>query len=459
MLYKLKYFNYKRILAVLLLLFISSMYFYSDSVGIIRFGIDFWNALFSGRFFQMSTVFVESQMSGKTLYSDGYGIVTTFFLAIWQFPLFLIEHFFKVNVMCFFVARIWGKLYLIILGYLCAKEIEKISLEITGDEVMSGYAFWLFLFNPFTISAVCVIGQADIIGVFFSLLALKYLYRNNRKLFFTFFILASSIKYYPLIFFIPVILLYEKRIWKSFMLIVSPIAFNYLCNLPFKIMGEKSFSEENIEQVYTAIFDEKIRIVGFEIPVIITLFCGVCISAFLTQNKDDEKNITWSLWYIVLSILSVFRLFTAPYRIVLLVPFVILLLLRQKANSQEYIIEAVAMSSLMAEQAFKWHPMCFEVKNLSNMLIDFIIPLKDFKTSGLGYYGAIIPDGGLFAIFWVCAFTIGVRFCPLYNRESLNDCNSVGNIKTVLILRNVLGIVLPCAAVFLYLLVVVKRLI
>lgn len=174
-------------MAFVILFAISNVYYYNDTNSIIRFGIDFWEALFSGRLFHLYSVFYASQAVGKMAYSNGYGIITTVFLAIWQLPLYIIEHFIKANnILDYYLARVWGKSYLIIILYLCAKEIVEISLNNSGDIKLSNKAFWLFLFNPFTIASVCVIGQADIIAVWFSLLALKHLYRKDKKGFYYF---------------------------------------------------------------------------------------------------------------------------------------------------------------------------------------------------------------------------------------------------------------------------------
>ena len=445
--------NKKKLLAFLLLLAITSVYYYSDTNSIIHFGIDFWKALFSGRFFNLHSVFYESELAGRAGASDGYGIIMTLLLAIWQFPLYIIEHFAQVNVLDFFIARIWGKSYLLIILYMCAKEIEKISLVITnGNTKQSIRAFWLFVFNPFTISSVCVIGQADIMGVWFSLLALRYLYNNDKKHFYIYLILATSTKYFPLFCFIPIFLLYEKKIWKSVTLILLPIAINYLCNLPFQLIDSRGFSKDNIEGIIGMVFGNTVAFANNDIPIIITLYGIVCIMAFITNPQNDEDRITWSLWYLVLSGLSVFNLLCYPYRIVLLIPFVILLMARQSATSQEYIIETVATVSLALGMicSFFW---CYDIERIQEMLVNTIVPLNKFEInnlysiiSSIDYEYTTAP----YSIFLACIVVLIIKLCPLYKRQTIACDSSEKSDSIVLYVRNILGVLLPCIAICFY---------
>lgn len=101
------------------------------------------------------------------------------------------------------------------------------------DKKKKKWAFLLWIFNPITLYATFMIGQLDILPVFFVLLSLYF--AKDKKYFWSVFSLGigGSYKMFPLLFIIPAALVYKKPIWERLKLIIAGFAPFILISLPF----------------------------------------------------------------------------------------------------------------------------------------------------------------------------------------------------------------------------------
>lgn len=90
--------------------------------------------------------------------------------------------------------------------------VRKIHEFITGDREASRTAVYAFLFSGILLMAAYYVGQYDIIGVVFAVYGVYYYLKGDYKKFYLFFALAITCKYFALLLFICLVLLYEKRI-------------------------------------------------------------------------------------------------------------------------------------------------------------------------------------------------------------------------------------------------------
>lgn len=395
-----------------IILFIFSIItYYQDTYSITIQGMNVWNALLDGNFFGY-----------YSNYGSAFGMIMNIIMGIWQLPLVIIERIVGVNVLDYYVARMYGKLFLLVFIYISAKQIEKIILQFNVSKEKKNHAFLLFSSNALVFVACCSIGQVDIIGIYFSLSAMLALMENNNKKFLTFFIIAVQCKYFPLFIFIPILLYCEKNIAKVIGYLLAPFVVGYIINLPFVIHDNGNILKSGsligagvntngvADDILGRMFENKISIMGNEIPLIFFTFGIVCFWAFMKQKKEEVKK-KWELFFGFIGISSVLLSYSAdPYRYVYIVPFaVILIVVNDKSRWRDYLLMVFGTAALALANQWKY-TWTADFSLLKGNIIDFVIPLRnvDFK-SAYSMYGKFYElRFVLFAIFiiWILYFII-----------------------------------------------------
>ncbi len=248
-----------------ILLVITAIYYYTDINSNIRQGMLFWESLFSGRFLHYYSLNIEVKQSGIMDHTAAYGMLTNFLMGIWQLPLYLIEKISGVaNIQDYFLARVYGKLYLLILLYLTSRTVRRILEKVGVDKESSADAVFMLESGILTIDAVCLASQIDILGVWVTLLAIEALLDKDEKKFLAFFIFAGQIKFFSLFILIPAYLLHEKRIWKLGLTAVSPLVVGKIIDLPFILADPDGIATkyDREARAITSLLEGKAEIIG-----------------------------------------------------------------------------------------------------------------------------------------------------------------------------------------------------
>jgi len=185
----------------------------------------------------------------------------------------------------------------------------------------------IWLFNPFSLYLVYVLGNFDIVPVFFSLLSFYFLKKSKNTIAFIFLGMATALKLYPLLF-LPFFILYNRPNIKiifnrtlSFLLplIISIIPFIFN---PFFI---QSFSGSGLSQ---KILEYKYM----SIPLYPLIYFIILINYFLSKKKVIEKTFLWL--FLAFIILVDFH----PQWLLWFLPFILLPVLKTKSNIIIFII-------------------------------------------------------------------------------------------------------------------------
>lgn len=370
------------IIVVMILLFSTMNYYYADTNSIIRQSINFWKALFSSRILQYNQINSISVQSGEMLHASGYSFFLTLLMSIWQLPLYIIERLLSVNVLDFFIARVYGKLYLVILILMCSRLVCKIYFEITKDNSQDEKIFLMFSTSAFIFSSVCIVGQIDIFGVYFTLLAIYFIIKEDRKKFYLFAFIAFQCKYFPIFILIPIILLFEKKIWKIVVAIFSPLVIGFCADLLFGI-EESTANTSRTEELIESLTSSRIELMGMSISISIIFFITVCMIAYFVKIPKKEDSYRWYLFFGYIGYLAVYIVYAEhPYRVIYLLPFTTLYFFLNKNNQKRRLfIETIASLSVSIGflAQYNW---CYDMNVMSNMLIDKILPLKKFILHG-----------------------------------------------------------------------------
>lgn len=153
----------------------------------------------------------------------------------------------------------------------------KICRYITNDEDNSKIISIIFITSPIAIFAVFIFGQYDIISVFFTMLGYYYYVKNDYLKFSIFFSLAISIKFFPLLIFVPLLLLVEKRllqILKYGIISVSATILQILMYLHNTAFRERIFSLASGKISSSAVY--YLTSIN-NAPILTTVFIVLCI--------------------------------------------------------------------------------------------------------------------------------------------------------------------------------------
>lgn len=180
-------------------------------------------------------------------YNANYLISTFVVFAIWNIPFKILGSlpaYWGDWSEAFFV---WNKILPSIVFIGSAYLIYKISKEILlFDSRKAKLTAWIFLTAPVAIFCQFIFSQYDIFTVFFMLLGMYYYFKadDNKKyrfLFVLFFGIATTFKYFALVYFFVLLLLKEKDIFKillnSFYVAVPTI----MCGVVYFLLDRQSF--------------------------------------------------------------------------------------------------------------------------------------------------------------------------------------------------------------------------
>lgn len=278
--------------------------------------------------------------------------------AIWNLPLklFGVMHNVAANGILLNVAELaWTKLLIVVFYFAAAYVIFLIGKTLTGQSQKAKYLAVIFVTSPIAIFAAFIFGQYDIVGIFLMMMGFYFYIRGDLLRFSIFFSLAISLKMFPLIVFIPLLLLAEKKILSVIKYGVIALAATllqiavyypsasfrqdifYLAGARVSTLAELSLSTLNSS------------------PYLIIFFTILCIYAYL---RDIDQAAEHYRSAISISMLSFALLFSTidwnPQWLIMIMPFFALSYLFVKDPSRAYLLDILGMFSFTYIVVHQW---------------------------------------------------------------------------------------------------------
>lgn len=303
------------------LLFFYLTYFYTDVAITTRSGIDFWTFLFNGQisqFYELS----KGMTFYDTLHCDAlYDFSIYIIFALWDFPLWLAEKYLHVDALLSTPCLLWAKGIMIPFLAGTIVFIKKIGTSLGFSREKNSWCLLIFLSSTFVMSSIFVLCQYDIIGIFFSVVALYYYLKGDLKKFTLFTAIAVTMKTFALFVFLPLILLKEKKVVKIGLYTIGSLSVFVLSQLIFTLLGTTPtgsflFAQMNkmlMGTVTLGLGNASLFIMGY---LAILLFC------YLKQVEDTYELQRFGV-YIPFVVWAFFFVFSesSPYWIILITPY------------------------------------------------------------------------------------------------------------------------------------------
>lgn len=280
---------------------------------------------------------------------------TYILFAIWNIPMKLFGVIDVPNLNIPYVALMWSKvlpcLFYLASGFL----VYKISMQIGMESRKSKVCAFAFLTMPMGIFIQFMFGQYDAFMMFCILLGVYYFLKNRLFWFVFWFGWAITFKYTALIFFLPLLFLRWKNIWKiivSGIGVVAPTLFEFILYLGSPTFRDYAFGigskgDTPTNYIFNAGIDTGFywSAFSYEISLVILVFGVICGLAYFTNARNEKEMIKWAFFLECLVVFDIFGLSKwHPQWLLLAIPFWVISAFINKNTKIFMIVDIILMA-------------------------------------------------------------------------------------------------------------------
>lgn len=317
-----------------ILLSLLALFLHGDTKNLITWSINMLDVTFDGNPFDYYKYSIQNPNLAPSPYVSGT-LYSLMIWAIWNLPIWIMKQIFGVGILESPLVWIWGKLFLVFCLGVTMKYVYDITKIMTNDKNRAKWAMFLLASSVFVIIGVGYGGQNDIVICMFATAAVKYLIEGKYKLFYFLAGMAISVKYFFLIPYIAIVLLYEKKIFKIIVKILTGCVptlifwgITRFCPMVDVAANQGSPISVLLKEMLGGSFEV---VYGNYISLFLAMLLIVYVMAYLTIPKDSREQNLFLIYYIVASTISMFLFSTFQYyRVVMLCPFMAIIMVLNK---------------------------------------------------------------------------------------------------------------------------------
>lgn len=413
------------VLISLVLPLISFMYMDTDSI--IRCGIDVGKSLFDGKILDYYAYSYDVSYPNIMGHPPVYDFIFYLTVGIWELPIAIIEKVTGTILRTNLFAMIYSKLFLIVFLMLTAWIIKKIAIELKISEKHAKWACFMFLTSAMVYSYVCVVGQYDIMGIFFCLVGVYFYIKKDMLKFAVFFVIAIQYKFYALFCFLPLILLKEKKMYRIFSYLTAPMLSILMFRIPFLNDGEAIIAKNEVNaEMFDRVLRNTISIFETEVPLSFLAVGAVCIWCFFKKVEEGMEGY-YAIYVPFLTFSALFLTFPYfPYWLMYLTPWIPLLYFMRNDLSEKHFWLETGMVCGTVIGHYSHFGYVFEISNMKNMFLERLIgsheslsnaiSLMNFTDVIVGKY-----EGIYFGLYILCLGTMLFVYRPVIGMRYKSD--------------------------------------
>ena len=224
----------------------------------------------------------------NTIYTANYNIIMYLIFMVWNFPTVLMHLFTGADYMNNLFAIFWCKSLVCAGIAACAVAVKKIVEEFTRDRTDIRTAAFMFLASTATLLSAFIAVQYDCIMLALVLWGIRLYAKGDKKKALILFSLAVPLKMLALFAVIPVILVYEKKILRAVILILTTMIPQIVAMLPF--LGEKTcqmvIHSQNSDAADLLLNGAKLG----NINLFLLLFAVVCVICYVSRSGMNTEG-------------------------------------------------------------------------------------------------------------------------------------------------------------------------
>lgn len=315
--------------AVLTAIFMLLSFSYEDLRTRTVWKLNFLDVAFEGR---IDEYYSYSELNIHDLPYPSGNFVKGLAWSLWNIPIWIVTYFLKLDICEYPFLYMWSSLYLVFVLFCSCKIFVKTAelLDVDKENISLGAA--LFVFSPFVYIGILYSGQNDVEVLFLYLLSIYGLLKGRKGVFWLGAVLCYWMKPFYLFSYIAVILLCNKNICRIIGNIAGLLSFSALVSAGLKFMRLQPSSSQNesINNMWGYMLQGVSGINGIQISILIFVLVLIYFAAYMTKAKEEQRNRV-ILYYAMLPTFAYFCLVDFEhYRVLLLVPVIVLVLIANK---------------------------------------------------------------------------------------------------------------------------------
>lgn len=372
-------------------IFIFSSHMYSDFWETMRHGMVVWDALFDGKILDFYAycggnsggIHCGSDLIGSNMEAR-YDFTIYIIFAIWNFPLWLIEHIRGGNIQNNFFAMLYAKSMLLVAIGITGYLIKKIVRLITNSYDNVPGLVLSYCSSCTLMASILIIGQYDILALIFILAGVYFYLRDNTRNFLICFIIANSMKYFALLYLVPLLCLKDKNPLK----ILGKLALSMSLSVAFKLLFTLGTYGSSVLSTNNDLLD---ILISYQIFSGVSLFWVsyiiLVIYCYRSNNPSSSRHYQETIFAGFVTYALLYTSSPAfPYWIVLAIPFMTIMI---HTSGRLYGINtflAVLFEVSLLLNLYTRYSWCYSSVTFGNMLLYKIIPNKAVGALNLGGY-------------------------------------------------------------------------
>lgn len=399
-------------IALFVTMFIVALCFtYNDIIVTTRHGIRFWDVLFQGKPLEFYNYNVAAA-TGNSVYNEPQGAAYDFTIYIifagWNFPLWLLEHFFHVPATENMFCLMYSKLLLLVFIGLTAKALMNIAETAKMPRNTQLWMTFCWLSSILLFSSTLMISQYDILSLCFMLWGVNAYLKNNNVKFILFFMLAVSCKYFALLIFIPLVLLRFKKVLHILVISLSSMSLSVFWWVLFSFAGSAHGAGGlgATNSLLPSLVGWRLPGPFGYIPVFVLSMGAICLWAYL-QKADPERALPNTLFICCASMLAfICESDMHPYWVVLATPFLMLLAFSNPVKIKINLLLEMGLSACLVFLQWIAYDWCFCNKLLVPMLLGGIfgkgVNIDSGASNFLKLLASRYPIGSILSTAMLC---------------------------------------------------------
>ena len=257
--------------------------------------------------------------------------------AIWNLPMKLFGIVGEPTSLLGFVPLMWAKILPCLAYFAGGFVVYQIAMELGMGDRKSKFTAFAYLSMPIALFSQFALGQYESFIVLFVLLGVWKWLQKRDLWFVVFFAIAFTFKYTVLIYFLPLLFLREKNIWK---ILLKTVGFVSLFAVEYLIyrgspafsahvfgIGAEAASNNTVNTLWSVSYftGNQLLNVRYNVYVVVIVFALIAAFAYFKKTKDDGECERYAMWLLTLAFAGLFC-FTKWYAhyLMLAVPFWVL---------------------------------------------------------------------------------------------------------------------------------------
>ncbi|MEG1558202.1 MAG: hypothetical protein RR234_07535 [Christensenella sp.] len=288
----------------------------------------FLEDIFSGNLMNFYEYVAQHNNSYYYINMANYNIIMYVIFGIWELPVYLFNQIFHIALNETFLIY-WAKLVSVGFFVGCGAMLKKLCENIgLGTNTAAAVALF-FLFNPIAFFSPMAMGQYDTICLFFTLWALSHYVKGNYTKFSFLIGIGVVCKFFPLLVFVPLILMAEKKILPLIKYCLITLWLYLPTTLLFlgRTGNAAAFTREMIDRMFQLTMNT-----GFSEVSVFALAYALLVFISILYKPKTEKAKNYLAIYVPLAVFGLLfnTIYWHPQWLVLLIPFIVATTFMQK---------------------------------------------------------------------------------------------------------------------------------